>query len=86
MLQSFMRMRYIPMLRNIAFKEFFCFFDFPDAQSCGIVNWMLKKNRHKKNLRFIIAKIMEDASINNQLITNDPVRQKNFRRNKQRHY
>jgi hypothetical protein len=46
MLQSFVRMRDSPVLRDIGFKEFFGFFYFPDAQTGAIVDLLLKKNRH----------------------------------------
>ena len=46
MLQSFMRMCYGPVLRHIGFKEFFGFLDLPNAQPGGLVDLLLKKNRH----------------------------------------
>ena len=55
MLQSFMRMGNISMLRHIGFKEFFRFFYFPNAQAGCLVNLLLKKNRHVKDFRFQIA-------------------------------
>jgi len=38
--------------RNIAQKEFFRFFDLPDAQPRAFVNLMLKKNRQEGDFRF----------------------------------
>ena len=46
MLQSLMRMRNIAVLGHIGFKELFRLFNLPDAQSCGFVDLLLKKNRH----------------------------------------
>ena len=46
MLQPFMRMRYIPVLRYVSFKEIFCFFYFPYTETGSFANAMLKKNRH----------------------------------------
>jgi len=46
MLQSFVRMSNVPVLRNIGLKEFFGFFYFPDAQAGAVVDLLLKKNRH----------------------------------------
>ena len=55
MLQSLQRMRHFVLKRDIAKKKFFGFFYLPNAQPRGFVNLMLKKNRHKYNLRFKIA-------------------------------
>ena len=46
MLQPLVWMRDITMLRHIGFKEFFRFFNFPNAQAGGLVDLLLKKNRH----------------------------------------
>lgn len=54
MLQSFMRMGNSPVLRHTGFKELFRFFYLPNAQSGGIVDLLLKKNRHGQDLRFKI--------------------------------
>ena len=55
MLQSFVRMRDGPVLGHIALEESFGFFNFPNAQAGRIVDLLLKKNRHRTNLRFKIA-------------------------------
>ena len=54
MLQPLVRVSYIPVLRQGSFKEFFCFFYFPDAQAGCFVDLMLKKNRHSCYLRFLL--------------------------------
>ena len=43
MLQPFMRMRYIPVLRHISFEEFFRFFNFPDPQPGSFVDSDVEK-------------------------------------------
>ena len=55
MLQPFVRVCHITMLRHIGLKEIFRFFNFPDAEPCCIVDLMLKKYWHKWDLRFEIA-------------------------------
>ena len=47
MLQSLVRMRNVAVLRNIGLKEFFGFFNFPDAQPGAVVDLLLKKNRNR---------------------------------------
>jgi len=66
MLQSLVRMCNITMLWHIGLEEFFRFLDFPNAQAGGLVDLLLKKNRHGydlrfkiANFRFIIAKILK---------------------------
>ncbi|MFI5134077.1 MAG: hypothetical protein ACHQEB_07065, partial [Chitinophagales bacterium] len=54
-LNPLVRMCHIPVLGHISFKEFFGFFNLPDTEPCGFADDMLKKNRHKTNLRFKIA-------------------------------
>jgi hypothetical protein len=54
-LQSFVRMGDIPVLGNISLEEIFSFFYLPYAQPGGFVDLLLKKNRHRTNLRFKIA-------------------------------
>ena len=46
MLQPFMRMCNVTMLWHIGFKEFFGLLYLPDAEPGGIVDLLLKKNRH----------------------------------------
>jgi hypothetical protein len=55
MLQPFVRMGNCPVLGHIALEESFGFFNFPNAQAGRIVDLLLKKNRHRTNLRFKIA-------------------------------
>lgn len=55
MLQSFVWMCNITMLRYIGFEEIFSLFNFPDTKSCSIVDLMLKKNWHVSSFRFKIA-------------------------------
>ena len=43
MLQSFMRMRHIPVLRYIGFKEIFGLLYFPNSEPGSIVDLLLKK-------------------------------------------
>lgn len=45
-LQTLVRMGNIPVMRDIAFKELFCFFNLPNTQPGVIVNLMLIKNWH----------------------------------------
>jgi len=71
MLQSLVRMCNITMLWHMGLKEFFHFLNFPNAQPGGLVDLLLKKNRHDQDLRvkiavpiiigirFIIAKILK---------------------------
>jgi hypothetical protein len=46
MLQPFMWMGYIPVLRYISFEEVFRFFNLPNSKPGGFIDSMLKKNRH----------------------------------------
>ena len=46
MLQSFMWVGNIPVLRNISLEEVFGFFNLPYTQPGGFIYSMLKKNRH----------------------------------------
>ena len=46
MLQSFMRMSDIPMLRYIGFEKILCLLDLPDTESRVVVDLLLKKNWH----------------------------------------
>ena len=39
-------MGHISVLRYIGFKEIFCFLYLPNAEAGGIVDLLLKKNRH----------------------------------------
>jgi len=52
MLQPFEWMGYFTPDWYIAKEKIFCLFNFPDAQPCGFVNLMLKKNRHEGDFRF----------------------------------
>ena len=54
-LQAFLWMRNIPVLWYIAFEEVFRLFYLPYTKTGIFVNCLLKKNRHKTNLRFKIA-------------------------------
>jgi hypothetical protein len=57
-LQAFVRMRNIAMLWHISLKKIFGLFYFPDAKSSIIANRVLKKNRHRIDLRFKIADLI----------------------------
>jgi len=46
-------MAYIPVLWYIGFKEFFRLFDLPNAQSGSFVDLLLKKYRHKIEIRIL---------------------------------
>jgi hypothetical protein len=54
-LKPLMRMGNAPVLGHCSFEKFFRLFYFPDSQAGGFVNLVLKKNRHRSNLRFLIA-------------------------------
>jgi hypothetical protein len=55
MLQPFMRMCYIPVLRNIAFEKLFCLFNLPYPEPGGFADAMLKKNRHSSGFHLYFA-------------------------------
>jgi hypothetical protein len=46
---------HIPVYGNISFEELLSFLYLPDPQPGGFVDLLLKKNRHRTNLRFKIA-------------------------------
>ena len=64
MLQSFVRMSNVPVLRNIGLKEFFSFFYFPDAQAGAVVDLLLTTPRKHQDA-FDSRKIYE--TLNNAI-------------------
>lgn len=50
MLKALMRMGNFFLKRNSVQKEIFILFYFPNAQPCGFVNILLKKNRHGRKI------------------------------------
>lgn len=52
-----MGMRDIAVNGNVSLKIFFRLFNLPDSQSRGIVDLLLKKNRHESNIRLKPDKI-----------------------------
>src|SRR5688572_12384783 len=67
MLQPFMRVCDLAVARNICFKKFFRLLYLPYPQPRTVIYLLLKKNRHRTNLRFKIADLKFKNSLNDTI-------------------